>query len=64
MKKLLFLLFGLVFSSQYSFSQGSPDYKGGIKVKFDDEGKKYLRIISWAQVQGIYNFDEIGRAHV
>lgn len=57
MKKLLFLLFGLVFSSQYSFSQGSPDYKGGIKVKFDDEGKKYLRIISWAQVQGIYNFD-------
>ncbi|MFY7670766.1 hypothetical protein ACOSP6_06725 [Tenacibaculum sp. MEBiC06402] len=57
MKKSMALLFGLALSFQCSFSQGSPDYKGGLKVKLDEDGKKYLRIISWAQVQGIYNFD-------
>ena len=39
------------------YSQGSPDYAGGLKVKFDEEGKKYLRIISWAQVQANYSDD-------
>jgi hypothetical protein len=39
------------------YSQGSPDYKGGFKIKFDEEGKKYLRLISWAQVQATYNND-------
>jgi hypothetical protein len=39
------------------YSQGSPDYNGGLKIKFDEDGKKYLRLISWAQVQGIYNND-------
>lgn len=47
---LLLLLF-----SQASYSQGSPDYNGGIKVKLDENGKKYIRIISWAQVQAVYN---------
>jgi len=52
MKKLSLLLTGMaLMSSQLSFAQGSPDYDGGLKVKFDEEGKKYLRIISWAQVQ-------------
>jgi hypothetical protein len=39
------------------YSQGSPDYKGGLKIKFDEDGKKYLRLISWAQVQATYNND-------
>ncbi|WP_298883443.1 hypothetical protein [uncultured Polaribacter sp.] len=52
------LLLGVFFLSlQVMYSQGSPDYKGGLKVKFDEEGKKYLRIISWAQVQAAYNND-------
>jgi len=42
---------------QYSFSQGSPDYSGGYKVKLNDDGTKYFRVISWAQVQGTYNDD-------
>ncbi|KGL63053.1 hypothetical protein [Polaribacter sp. Hel1_85] len=52
------LLLGIFFiSMQAVFAQGSPDYKGGLKVKFDEDGKKYLRIISWAQVQAGYNND-------
>lgn len=52
------LLVGIYFISlQVMYSQGSPDYKGGLKIKFDEDGKKYLRLISWAQVQGIYNND-------
>lgn len=52
------LLVGLFFLSlQVMYSQGSPDYKGGFKIKFDEDGKKYLRLISWAQVQATYNND-------
>lgn len=42
---------------QLMFSQGSPDYNGGLKVKLDEDGKKYFRIISWAQVQASYSDD-------
>lgn len=41
--------------SQVMISQGSPDYDGGFMLKLDDDGKKILRILSWIQVQGIYN---------
>ena len=52
------LLLGVFFLSlQVMYSQGSPDYKGGLKIKFDEDGKKYLRLISWAQVQATYNND-------
>lgn len=58
MKKLKLLLLGTAFvSSQLLYSQGSPDYNGGLKVKFDEDGKKYLRLISWAQVQADINID-------
>ncbi|WP_338733562.1 hypothetical protein [Mangrovimonas cancribranchiae] len=58
MRKTLYLLAGSIFFfSQFMFSQGSPDYNGGFKVKFDEEGKKYFRILSWAQVQGSYSDD-------
>ena len=55
-KKILFvgILFILV---QITSAQGSPDYTGGLKVKFNEDGSKYLRIISWAQVQANYNTD-------
>lgn len=58
MRKLqLFTLCVLFFGLYNVYSQGSPDYNGGLKVKFDEEGKKYLRIISWAQMQANYNDD-------
>lgn len=48
------------FTVNSSFSQGSPDYNGGFKVKLDEEGKKHLRFISWVQGQVNYNFDATG----
>ena len=42
---------------QNVYSQGSPDYNGGLKVKLNEDGKKYFRLISWAQVQASYNND-------
>lgn len=55
--KQQFILYSalLLLFSNSILAQGSPDYKGGFKIKFDDDGKKYLRIISWAQVQATYN---------
>jgi hypothetical protein len=59
MKKQQVLLLGLFFSSlQFMYSQGSPDYTGGLKVKFNEDGSKYMRVISWAQVQANYNTDK------
>lgn len=47
---ILFLLL-----SNLAFSQGSPDYDGGMKIKFNEDGSKYLRFISWVQGQANYN---------
>lgn len=59
MRKQILLLMGLFFVSlQYIHAQGSPDYEGGFKVKFNEDGSKYLRIISWAQVQANSNLEE------
>ncbi|MDX1829804.1 MAG: hypothetical protein R3342_09680 [Lutibacter sp.] len=57
MKKRFLMLSCILFlvSFQLAIAQGSPDYSGGLKVKFNDDGSKYLRLISWAQVQGTYN---------
>ncbi len=57
MKKHALLLLGLFCSFQMMYSQGSPDYNGGLKMKLDEVGNKYLRIISWAQAQATYNND-------
>ena len=50
-----FLIVFLLIISLQVFSQGSPNYDGGIKVTLNEDGKKYIRIISWAQVQASYN---------
>ena len=63
MRKQKLLLLGLFLASlQFMNAQGSPDYKGGLKIKFDEDGKKYLRLISWAQVQATYNNDAAATA--
>ena len=59
MKKHKLLLIGLFLAScQFAIAQGSPDYTGGLKLKFNEDGSKYLRVISWAQVQANYNTDD------
>ena len=52
MKKVYLLIPLLLFLFYNELpAQGAPDYNGGFKVKFDEEGKKYFRILSWAQIQ-------------
>jgi hypothetical protein len=59
MRKQKLLLLGFFLASfQFMNAQGSPDYTGGLKVKLNENGSKYLRIISWAQVQANYNTDQ------
>lgn len=59
MKNQTFLLLGLfIMFFQFMIAQGSPDYSGGLKFKFNEDGSKYLRLISWAQVQANYNTDD------
>ena len=55
MKKIL--LITALFFSVLNFSQGSPDYEGGLKVKINEDGSKYFRIISWAQFWAQHNSD-------
>lgn len=57
MKKSMLFLFGLFLSLQWANAQSSPDYTGGLKMKLNDDGSKYLRVISWAQMQATYNDD-------
>ncbi|MGB6268789.1 MAG: hypothetical protein WBF67_07225, partial [Olleya sp.] len=59
MRKQTLLLIGLFLASfQCIYAQGSPDYTGGLKFKLNEDGSKYLRLISWAQVQANYNTDD------
>ena len=54
----LLMLLGVLFCTiQHSYSQGSPDYNGGLKVKLNDDGTKYIRFISWAQTWAQFNND-------
>ena len=55
MKKTLLLLTGILCSCQLLFSQGSDEYTGGYKIKFNEDGSKYLRIIAWGQFWAQYN---------
>lgn len=44
-------------SSLGLYGQGSPDYNGGLKIKLNDDGSKYIRFISWGQAQLNFNLD-------
>ncbi len=39
-------------------AQGSPNYDGGFKFSLDEDGSKYLRVISWVQGQAGYLSEE------
>jgi len=61
MKRSILLSLLILFSINFTMhAQGSPDYKGGFKVKFNDDGSKYMRFISWVQGQAIYDLDAGG----
>ena len=47
--KYSFLLSFFFLATSLGFSQGSTEYTGGMKVKLNEDGSKYFRIISWAQ---------------
>ena len=47
--KKLFATAALLLSA-FSFSQGSPDYGGGLKVNINEDGSKYFRIISLSKL--------------
>ena len=54
-KNLLLIMCSTLFSAGVVFGQGSPDYTGGYKVKFNEDGSKYFRLITWAQIQAKYD---------
>lgn len=57
MKKFLLLLIISSLSVSNVEAQGLSNYDGGMKVKLNDDGSKYFRIISWVQGQAAYDFD-------
>lgn len=59
-RNLLFILFVMFAFSNVSNAQGSDLYGSGLKIKFNDDGSKYLRVISWAQVWSRYNSNNAG----
>lgn len=46
----------LLFSASLA-AQGYSEYQSGFKVTFDEKGQKYIRFISWAQVQAVNQSD-------
>lgn len=63
MKKVLLALAALVLMFSYapeSKAQGSKDYTGGMKMKLNEDGSKYIRFITWHQFQGIYSENKAG----
>lgn len=48
--KYSFLLSFFFLVALLANAQGSTEYTGGMKVKLNEDGSKYFRIISWAQV--------------
>lgn len=59
MKQTL-LFFLSIFISLHIFAQGSSTYNGGFKVKLNEDGTQYFRLISWHQVWMRYNDNNAG----
>lgn len=56
--RLIGAVIALLLSGSSLKAQYSPDiYKGGLVVNLSEDGSKYFRLISWAQVQAIYTDD-------
>lgn len=55
MKKIFFGLAFSLLAFSIGFSQGNIEYTGGYKIKLNEEGTKYTRIIAWGQFWAQYN---------
>lgn len=53
MKKYLFLIFAL-FSCAIINGQYADNYKEGFKFNFNEDGSKYIRLVTWAQAWAQY----------
>ena len=60
MKKILLSTFALLAICSFTYAQGSANYSGGLKVKLNDDGSKYFRLITWHQVWARYNQNNDG----
>lgn len=60
--KKLILSFALLLISLGVYAQGSTEYTGGLKVKLNDSGSKYFRLITWAQFWAQYDDSETTNA--
>ncbi|WP_430406192.1 hypothetical protein [Fluviicola sp.] len=55
------LLFGVIaFCTNTLFGQGFPAYDGGLKIKLNDDGSKYIRFLTWHQIWLKYNQNNDG----
>ena len=59
MKKNVLILLSFILVSASCWAQGVTEYTGGMKVKFNEDGSKYFRIITWGQLWSQYNDTEI-----
>lgn len=59
MKKTLLLVLLLIGSGSL-MAQGFADYNGGLKVKLNEDGSKYFRLLTWHQVWLRYNQNNEG----
>ena len=60
MKKKLFALLATACVISGTYAQGSELYGSGMKFKLNEDGSKYVRVISWAQVWTRYNINNDG----
>lgn len=60
MKKWTFFISSFLLISTLAYSQGYSEYTGGLKVKLNDDGSKYFRLINWHQVWMRYNQNNTG----
>ena len=53
MKKYTLLFITFILLTVNVQGQGNPNYDGGFKFNFDDDGQKYIRFIAWTQFQAV-----------
>ncbi len=56
----LIALFGWVAITHQAVGQGSSTYEAGIKLNVDEEGEKFVRLITWHQFWGSYTENNPG----
>ena len=58
--KIILLGLALMFGAQVGMAQYASEYTGGLKVKLNESGSKYIRFITWHQMWATTNLGESG----